>query len=229
MTSTNGPYADTRDMYMAHTMFRREFSLMPGLVRDVAVGDAERVQIVSGHIEFVETILHHHHDAEDKHLWPKLQAREPVSAAGIVRVMEEQHAEIDRIGTEIADAMAAWRRNADADSRGTLADALGRMNLLIVEHTALEEERILPLVEKCVTAAEWDLMIREGGEETPPEILPLILGMMMYEGDPELIRDIVAGLPPKQGPAIEDIASQAFASHSKRIHGTSTPPRSTGF
>ena len=159
----------------------------------------------------------------------ELQAREPASAAGIVHVMEQQHAGISRIDAEIAKAMATWRKNADADSRDTLADALDRMFLLVVEHTALEEESILPLVEKCVTAAEWGLMVKEGGADMPPEVLPLIFGMMMYEGDPEVIRDIVSSMPPEQGSVIETIASQAFASHSQRIHGTSTPPRSNSF
>lgn len=227
MAAASGPYADTRDMYMAHAMFRREFSLMPGLVRDVAVGDLGRVQIVAAHIELVETVLHHHHDAEDKHLWPKLQAREPAAATEIVHVMEEQHAEIGRMDADITNAMAAWREHADADSRSALADALDRMLLQVVGHTALEEERVLPLVEECVTAAEWQLMIKEGGADTPPETLPLVFGMMMYEADPELIMDIVSSMPPDRGPLIEKIASQAFADHSERIHGTSTPPRST--
>jgi hypothetical protein len=34
MTTPGGPYADTRDMYMVHTMLRREFALLPALVRD---------------------------------------------------------------------------------------------------------------------------------------------------------------------------------------------------
>ncbi|MCE7003986.1 hypothetical protein LWC34_14265 [Kibdelosporangium philippinense] len=42
--------ADTRDMSMAHTMFRREFAALPALVRTVAVGDTERADVVAEHM-----------------------------------------------------------------------------------------------------------------------------------------------------------------------------------
>ena len=43
MTTINEPLADARDMFAVHTMFRREFGLMPGLIRAVTVGDTRRV------------------------------------------------------------------------------------------------------------------------------------------------------------------------------------------
>jgi len=52
------PYADTRDMYTVHAMFRREFALLPGLVRSVPPKDADRAQVVAGHIELVNLMLH---------------------------------------------------------------------------------------------------------------------------------------------------------------------------
>src|SRR5438132_12350511 len=33
MTDTGGSHADTRDMYMVHTLFRREFGALPNLVQ----------------------------------------------------------------------------------------------------------------------------------------------------------------------------------------------------
>jgi hypothetical protein len=66
------PLADVRDMYMAHTMFRREIGLAPALIRDVADGDFERAAIVAEHLDIVETILDHHHRCEDGHLWERL-------------------------------------------------------------------------------------------------------------------------------------------------------------
>jgi hypothetical protein len=40
---------DGREMLMVHDVFRREFALMPALVRGVAVGDHNRAQIVRSH------------------------------------------------------------------------------------------------------------------------------------------------------------------------------------
>jgi hypothetical protein len=41
--------AATRDIYMVHTMFRREFAALPTLVRGVAAADAERVDLIAEH------------------------------------------------------------------------------------------------------------------------------------------------------------------------------------
>lgn len=51
------PLADVRDMYMAHTMFRREIGLAPALIRDVADGDVEEeraIPLIEKHITAAE-------------------------------------------------------------------------------------------------------------------------------------------------------------------------------
>jgi hypothetical protein len=47
MTAINEPLADPRDMFAAHTMFRREFALIPALVRDPTVGDRPHTTLVA--------------------------------------------------------------------------------------------------------------------------------------------------------------------------------------
>jgi hypothetical protein len=108
MTTTGGPYADTRDMYMVHTMLRREFALLPALVRDVTAGDEERTQIVADHIEFLGTILHAHHHSEDVYLWPKLLDRGSEEIVPIVHLMEGQHTSIEKINAEVTAATGSW-------------------------------------------------------------------------------------------------------------------------
>jgi hypothetical protein len=43
---TDKPFFDGREMHMIHDMLRREFGLMPGLVRGVADGDERRAKII---------------------------------------------------------------------------------------------------------------------------------------------------------------------------------------
>jgi hypothetical protein len=80
-------------------------------------------------------------------------------------------------------------------------------------------------VEKYITAAEWTAMVAEGGADTPQELLPLLFGMMMYEGDSDVIDVAVASMPSEARPVVRELAAQAFAEHSVRVHGTATPPR----
>jgi hemerythrin-like domain-containing protein len=225
MTSEK-PYADTRDMYAVHAMFRREFGLMPVLVRSVPVGDKERSQIVADHIELMSFVLHHHHQGEDKHLWPRLLERVSESVAPVVQMMESHHENIEKIAAEVQVAGKIWRSSATSGSGKALAEAMDRLVPLLHEHMALEEQQVLPLAEQCITAAEWSGMVQEAVRETPREHLPLIFGMVMYEGDPEIIEQILFELPPEARPVMKDLASQAFAAHAQRVYGSATPPRS---
>lgn len=84
-----------------------------------------------------------------------------------------------------------------------------------------------PLAEKYVTAAEWARMVGAEGAEMPQEMLPLAFGLVMYEGDPEVVDEALSQMPAEARPVIRQLASEAFASHSERVHGTTTPPRST--
>jgi hemerythrin-like domain-containing protein len=212
-------------MYAVHTLFRREFALMAALVRGVRARDTERAQIVASHIDLMNTVLHHHHRAEDKHLWPRLLDRASKDIASIVRVMEGQHQALETIIAEVGGAARSWRSSAAPEAGDALADALDRMFFLLNDHMGMEEVYLLPIIEKYITAAEWDQMVQEGAAETPRESIPLIFGMIMYEGDPEVIRRILFQMPPEMRAVMTEQASRAFASHSERVHGTATPPR----
>jgi hypothetical protein len=56
-STVNEPMADVRDMYMAHAALRREFRLLPQLIRDVTPGDTVRAEVVGAHAELVCRIL----------------------------------------------------------------------------------------------------------------------------------------------------------------------------
>jgi hypothetical protein len=225
---SNEPLADVRDMYMAHTMFRREFGLAPALIRGVADGDLARAAVVADHLQIVDNGLHHHHAAEDKHLWPRLLDRSGIGVEPIVhtvRLMEEQHKGIDTLLQELRGGLAQWRDTADTGQSKALADTAEQLTGLLVRHLATEEELALPLIEKFVTAAEWGAMIADGAGDAAPEQIPLIFGMMAYEADPDVVRDIIAQMPPEVSGVIGDLAAQAYAAHAMVVYGTATPER----
>ncbi|WFF00270.1 hemerythrin domain-containing protein [Micromonospora sp. WMMD964] len=221
----NEPMADVRDMYMAHALMRRELGLLPRVVRGVTPGDAARAEIVGAHTELVTMILHLHHQGEDALLWPLLNARGGAEATAIVPIMEKQHHAIEEANETVAALLPGWR----ATGRGgdDLADACERLYTAVAEHMTLEEREILPLAEKHVTHAEWKQMGEHGMKDAPKKSVPLALGMMMYEADPEVIKGILAEAPLLIRLLMPIIAPRTYAKHAKRIHGTATPPRST--
>ncbi|MEA5360540.1 hemerythrin domain-containing protein [Amycolatopsis sp., V23-08] len=222
---THEPLADVRDMYLAHVMFRREIGLAPALIRGVADGDVERAAVVADHVRLVDTVLHHHHEAEDEHLWHRLVERAGADAEPVVRTMTDQHGAIDELLDEVRAELTSWRDSADPVRGEALAKTVTLLHERLVEHLAVEEEQALPLIEKHITAAEWGQMIAAGAADVAPEQMPLIFGLMAYEGEPGTVRDVIASMPPEVSSVIGDLAAQAFAAHAERVHGTATPER----
>lgn len=218
MSAYQEPTPDVRAMYVAHRMFRREFSSMPILVNSVARGDTERSQLVAAHIELVVFAFYQHHRIEDAHLTPKLLARGSEELACVVCLMENHHARFEHIGAEIDRALRDWRNSA-SESGDLLANAIGRILPLLNEHMDLEEERILPAVEKYITQTEWDAMFRDAMSSVPAEVIPLILGMMIYEADSGSVEAALAPLPRETRSAIEKLSRRAFEIHAGRVYG----------
>lgn len=208
-------YADASGMFSAHAMFRREFALLPALVRNLSPGDQDRADVVADHIDLLIIVLHEHHHAEDETLWPRLRERGSADVAALVHLMELHHANLEKISREIQTALRAWRASAATQGGASLAEALDRMLPFLDKHLSLEEERVVPMIERHITAAELDDAIQKGRARLPQEILPLVLGMVMYEA---------GGPAPPAG--LQAQAVRAFAVHSQRVHGTETPPRS---
>ncbi|MGW1609362.1 hemerythrin domain-containing protein [Streptomyces sp. NPDC002285] len=217
------PMADVRDMYMAHRMFRREFRLLPQLVRDVRPGDTERASLVADHADKICAILDAHHEGEDEVIWPLLLARGGERSAAIVPVMEKQHHGIHEALTTVSSLFPAWR----ATARGGEELAAGTDALVdrLVEHMAMEEAEILPLAKQYVTATEWAQFGEHAFSTVPKKTLALGFGMVMYEGDAEVIKEVLSNAPFVPRLVMPRLGPRLYASHAKRVYGTATPPR----
>ncbi|MEV1244846.1 hemerythrin domain-containing protein [Nonomuraea sp. NPDC050022] len=215
--------ADVRDMFMVHTMMRREFTLLPQLVRDVASGDTERSAVVARHAERLSLALHLHHEGEDIILWPLLMERGGAEASAIVTEMEEQHHGIEAGLDEVSALLPAWKHTARNGE--SLAAAFDVLRDRLLEHMTLEEEEVLPLAEKVVTAAEWAQLGEHSLSNSPKKDLPLVLGMAMYEGDPDVVKEVLSHAPLVARLIMPLVAPRLYARHANRLYGTATPPR----
>ena len=93
----------------------------------------------------------------------------------------------------------------------------------LVEHLTAEEEQLLPIAAANLTEAEWEQLGAEGMAGLRKSQLPLVFGMLQYQGDPEVIAMMLSHAP---GPArllMPFLAPRAFARYSRRVHGTATP------
>jgi len=220
VSDTRSPYADTSHMYKVHAMFRREFALLPALVRSVPDKDEERAAMVTGHIRLLSLVLHHHHSGEDAVAWPALLARAPREIDPVVHLVEGHHQAIEGFLTDIDALLGTWASGAAAEDGEALAVVLERLAVALYEHMGLEEKLVLPLAERHIFASEWDKMVADEAASIPPEVGPVLAGMLMYEGGLDVV-------PPEMRAALAELAPQAYAAHCERVHGTPVPPRST--
>lgn len=214
---------DRREMEAVHTLLRREARQLPTLIR--AADSAERAEILAEHFTVVAETLHHHHRAEDDFVWPLLAERGGETVEEQLRTMDAQHG---ALAVLLDRVRAGFHRWTTGDGGGSaLADDVARLAEVLDEHLVAEEELVVPVMERHITADEWDEMVRKGASAADPATLPLAFGMLMYEGDAEVVEHAIASVPAHVRPTLRGLAADAFAQHARRVYGTATPPRST--
>ena len=223
MSTGTDDVIDTRDMIVVHTASRREFRLAPGLVRGVPEGDVRRAAVVAEHLDLLTNLLHHHHETEDRLLWPVLLERVPAELAPTVTLMEHQHERIHAGNAAVLEGLAPWRASASAADGEQLAQALEEVVAALEEHLGAEEEQLLPIAARHMSDAEWQRIGEEGIGGLRQSQLPLAFGMMQYEGDPEVIAEMLSHAPFLARLLMPFMAPRAFARYAKRVHGTTTP------
>ncbi|MEV8558407.1 hypothetical protein AB0478_18535 [Streptomyces sp. NPDC051917] len=137
--------------------------------------------------------------------------------------MEEQHQAIDQAHAEASGLLSGWRRTGRGGEE--LARAFEVLLSALLEHMATEEKHVLPLAEKHVTAAEWRELGEHGMAKTPKWDVPLTFGMAMYEGDPAVIKAVLAHAPLPVRLLVPVIGRRRYAAHARQVHGTSRPAR----
>jgi hemerythrin-like domain-containing protein len=222
-TTQNEQLTDTREMLVVHSLFRRELRLASGLVRGVAAGDRQRADVVSAHLQLVEDVLHHHHTSEDDLLWPKLLDRVPDEIAPVVRLMEAQHEQVDALLARIGTLRPQWAQDPATGRGAELAGLYDELYAGLAEHLDAEETRVLPLVARCITAAEWNELGEAGRAGIPRKHMALVFGMLMYEGDPEVVKIMLAPAPLPVRVLVPRLGRRAFRKHAVAMHGTPTP------
>jgi len=218
MTTTEA--TDTWDMVLVHRGFRRDFRMLPSLVRGVSEGDTARAETVGFHLEKVADALHHHHTAEDELLWPLLLER-ATPHTELINRMEAQHERIHEALERIAELNPRWRRTATARDRDELADVIARASVALDEHLADEEQEVLPIVETHVTPAEWAALGERGRASLPKGKLALVfLGSLFEEATPAEKTRFLGELPAPARLIWRLVGDRVYGSYRDRLrHG----------
>jgi|SRR5688572_14600681 len=182
---------NTQEMVVIHRIFRRGFSSLAELARRVPAHDTEWAGAVATHVEFLLDGLHHHHTAEDEHLWPLLLDRTQPDALLVAR-MEGQHAVIAEHVARIRQLLPGWRA---APAGSELAVELDELGVALAQHLDEEEAEILPLCRAHITAAEWQDIGDAAFAGFSNEEKLIALGQMLDVASPEEAAGFLATLP----------------------------------
>jgi hypothetical protein len=90
----------------------------------------------------------------------------------------------------------------------------------LVEHLAAEEQHILPLASRSLTAVEWGELGEDGMAAQDKRKLPMIFGMIMKDGDPEVIRGMPANAPLVPRLMLPFVGPRACARYARRVYGS---------
>jgi len=182
---------NTQEMVVIHRIFRRGFPKLADLARRVPAHDTAWAGAVAAHAEFLLNGLHHHHTAEDEHLWPLLLERTQPDALLVAR-MEDQHAVVATHVARIRHLLPGWRA---APSGSELAPGLDKLSIALAQHLDEEEAEILPLVRAHITVAEWQEMGDAAFAKFSNEEKLIALGQMLDVATPEEATGFLATLP----------------------------------
>jgi iron-sulfur cluster repair protein YtfE (RIC family) len=209
-TQPPGAGPDVRDMLVVHAALLREFRLAPVAVARAADLPRLRGRVVR-HLTLLLEVLEHHHAGEDRLLLPLLAARAP----GSVDTAEEQHARLEALIAEVRTALAGW-------VLPPLVDLLVELHAALETHLRAEEREVLPLAARHLTPAEWGAIGEAGFRSIPKPALPLFFGMMMVEGDPEVLRSMLAEAPPPVRALMPRLGPAVYARHARRLYGAAS-------
>ena len=213
---------DTSDMVIVHRMFRRECALLPKLVAAVAGGDVARARTVAGHAREVLDMLHHHHVGEDELLWPRLSARTRFHADLLAR-MDSQHQGLAVLLEQAATALAEWQDAPTAHTSKPLTVILEQLSRGLNEHFDEEEAAILPIVERVITAAEYQEVGQRGLVSIPLTRRLIVLGYLLEGATPQERNVFLAAIPRPVRLAYRLIGRRQHRNETNRLRGPLQP------
>lgn len=140
-------------------------------------------------VEFPERL---HHPKENRYLFKALRTRRP-DAAGILDDLEAEHVRGQTLIEELKNALVRFEL-ARADGLKEFSQAVENYAEFHWQHMRKEEDVVMPLAEKSLTAEDWQAIGEAFQENDNP-----LFGIKPREQFEELFRRILRLAPPPLG------------------------------
>lgn len=235
-----------------HSTLHREFDLWASAAHRFIPGVPSRAVALVDHAEVLFTVLDLHYRSQTDAVWPLLDNRCHDRFQWPKQLMRKDRDQITELKTDFESTLQRCRSHVAA-SPNDLLDAIDSLTIAVKQHLTHEEVFVVPLIIEHMTDGEFDAIMDVGITNLEPSLQSLLLGMLMYEGDPKIVDRATAALAAAVRrraaalfisaherdsepfdrssaalrAAIRRRAATDYANHSQRLHGTLEPPVST--
>lgn len=178
-----GPH-DQTGMYLMHHAFRRDLAGFEAAVRQTPLHDVAVWRALARRWDRFVEVLHHHHEAEDQHIWPPMLAQVSGEDRAVLEAMEAEH---ERIDPALASCTAVFAEMADhpcVDHRNALDVHVTSLRTLLAEHLRHEETEALPLLQRTFSVEQNAAMEKAISTAYPLRLVPFLVPWVM-DGVPE--------------------------------------------
>ncbi|WP_433174881.1 hemerythrin domain-containing protein [Actinoallomurus sp. CA-150999] len=212
---------------LAHETHR----LATGLLVDAGGRPSVPRQALAQLRDFLVANLRHHHDTEDRWIWPHIAAAAPDTKRALDELSEEHErldlaldrlAAIDLTGAEGASTTGGTteattqgggqgRESMNGDDRDALREAAVAVRDIVRDHLAHEEPILFPALRKHITPTQWEAYSQRVIATTPPVAAHLMIGFLDEVGTPAEVESILMNMPPPVKSLLPAMRSQAIA------------------
>jgi hemerythrin-like domain-containing protein len=172
---------------LAHRALRRDADAVADAARRLDPESVTGATALLDAFGIAESMLHHHHVAEDDLVWPAIVARRP-SCAEALAELEAEHDVVERWLGEIRLALETLSSPDAVDRAAVTVDLVVAASSLATSlraHLEHEERVAVPMIVEVLTGAEWDELDVRRKAGMAPEVmamsLPWILSVVPEE------------------------------------------------
>jgi hypothetical protein len=161
----------------------------------------------TNHLDLTLMVAFHDAFRRDLAHLARTASRRPAELA-LLQAMQDEHARIDPLLAAVEGAFAD--RDGGHKRLGDTVDALAGE---LYGHLGHEERDVLPLIDQCLTQAEWQAFGNDQRRRTGIRSGAQLFPWMLDEASPEQIKAVLAGLPPPLRVVYRRIWQPRYARH----------------
>ena len=176
---------------LIHGAVRRDVDRLVVALGEVAANDVGRARDLERAFGNLRNELTHHHEGEDRWIWPMLAqvGVDPV----LLATMESEHQSMSAALAETSAAMATFAVSGSATEAAAARESVVRTQIVVEQHLRHEEEDLEPVLVPHFESPEWKEVEKKLSRQPPRVAGPFFAWLTdgMSEKDRTFLRSAV--------------------------------------